>query len=112
MDFSYDLDTLAQYYVFYLDMMQHWQDQGVELLDVHYEDLVSDLDTVIGRLSQFTGLEKLSPKRPTEMSESIYTASVWQARQDLHGNSVNRSANYQGFLADSIGRYPGIFSYA
>ena len=32
----------------------------------------------------------------------------WQARQDIHRNSVNRSANYQKFLADYIGRYPGL----
>ena len=79
------------------------------LSTIDYEALVGDIDTAIKRLGEYTGLTHLGLDSADAMSGSIHTASVWQARQAIHSQSVNRWANYQTGLADLIARHPDLF---
>ena len=57
-DFSYDLDTVASFFVGYRDLMAHWQRlYGDRILDVRYEDLVRDPADIGARIFEYCGLD-------------------------------------------------------
>ena len=60
--FSYQLDELAEYFIAYRRMMDHWHAvmPGV-MLDVRYEDLVADPQTQCRRLLEHCGLHVGGP---------------------------------------------------
>ena len=94
--FSYQLDEVAEYYVAYRRMMDHWHAvmPGV-MLDVRYEDLVADPQTQCRRLLEHCGLAwedqvldfHRSPKAST-------TASAMQVRRPIYQSSVQKWRNY------------------
>ena len=59
--FSYDLVELGEYYMEYERIMTHWKEacEGF-VLDVNYEDVVSDLDTQVESILNFCGLSGCS----------------------------------------------------
>ncbi|MEO5962661.1 MAG: sulfotransferase, partial [Thermomonas sp.] len=56
--FSYDLEELADYYTAYRQTMRHWHDvMPGAILDVHYEDLVTDTEAQARRVLAWCGLD-------------------------------------------------------
>jgi hypothetical protein len=55
--FTYDLTELGEYYLQYQRLMDHWHRvlPGF-VLDVHYEEVVADLETQVRRMLDFCGL--------------------------------------------------------
>lgn len=94
--FSYQLEELADYYVAYRRMMDHWHAvmPGV-MLDVRYEDLVADPQTQCRRLLEHCGLpwedQVLDFHRSTKAST---TASAMQVRRPIYQSSVQKWRNY------------------
>jgi len=94
--FSYQLDELAEYFVAHRRMMDHWHAvmPGV-ILDVSYEDLVSDPETQCRRLLAHCGLawedEVLDFHRSTKAST---TASTVQVRKPIYRSSVQKWRNF------------------
>jgi tetratricopeptide (TPR) repeat protein len=94
--FSYQLEELAEYYVAYRRMMDHWHAvmPGV-LLDVRYEDLVSDPQGQCERLLAHCGLpwedQVLDFHRSTRAST---TASAVQVRKPIYKSSLQKWRNY------------------
>lgn len=94
--FSYQLEELAEYYIAYRRMMDHWHAvmPGV-MLDVRYEDLVSDPQTQCRRLLAHCGLpwedQVLDFHRSTKAST---TASAMQVRRPIYQTSVQKWRNY------------------
>lgn len=94
--FSNDLDELADYYATYRRLMAHWhQVMPGQILDVRYEDLVSDTEAQARRMLTWCGLdwqpEVLAPhadKRPAT------TASAAQVREPVHSSSVGKWRRY------------------
>lgn len=56
--FSYDLESSGRHYVRYMALMRHWHAVLPEgtILDLHYEDLVSDMAVQARRAIEFIGL--------------------------------------------------------
>ena len=95
--YSYNLDTLAKYYVHYERLCDHWRSVlGDRLIEVAYEDIVSDQETQTRRLLERLGLEFedacLSFEKHTAPST---TASSVQVRQKIHTGSVARWRRYE-----------------
>ena len=94
--FSYQLDELAEYFVAYRRMMDHWHAvmPGV-MLDVRYENLVSDPETQCRRLLAHCGLpwedEVLDFHRSPKAST---TASTVQVRRPIYRTSVQKWRNF------------------
>ena len=90
--FSYDQTELADYYDRYRQLMAHWHAviPGA-ILDVRYEDLVTDTEAQARRIVDWCGLPwddlVLSPDRNERPST---TASAAQVRQPVHAGSVGR----------------------
>jgi tetratricopeptide (TPR) repeat protein len=101
LNFTFDLSDLAHYYREYWRMMVHWHKvlpPGF-ILDVPYEELVSDQETWSRKMLDFIGLE-WNP-RVLEFhtnKRQVVTASAWQVRQRIYHSSVARWRNYEKFI--------------
>lgn len=99
--FSYDLTELADYYAAYRDLMAHWHElMPGAILDVHYEQLVSDPLTVSRQITDYCGLswsEDLLDVN-TKASPSS-TASAAQIREPIYTSSVEKWRKFETELA-------------
>jgi len=102
--FTYDLTELGEYYLQYRRLMDHWRRvlPGF-VLDVHYEEVVRDLDTQVRRLLDFCDLpfEEVC-LRFHETARAVKTASSEQVRRPLYASSVNLWRNYEARLDELI----------
>jgi hypothetical protein len=90
--FSYDLDELVDYYIAYRQLMDHWhQLMPGAILDVRYEELVSNPLDVSRRITDYVGFtwssELIEVQNITGQSS---TASAAQVREPIHTSSVSR----------------------
>lgn len=95
--YSYDLDTLASYYIAYERLCQHWRELlGDRLVEVKYEELVSDQEAQTRRLLDRVGLEFEQACLEFEKNKApTATASSVQVRQKVHTGSVGRWKRYE-----------------
>ncbi|MFT3757239.1 MAG: sulfotransferase [Pseudoxanthomonas sp.] len=99
-DFSYDLEELADYYIAYRRMMQHWHEvmPGM-ILDVRYEDLVTDTETQARRIYEWCGLEWTPDALRVPDKQAVFaTASAAQVREPVHTRSINSSRRHAEHL--------------
>jgi len=111
--FSYDLGELGRYYRSYSELMRHWRSVLPEgaMLDVHYEDVVEDLEQQARRLIEYCGL-------PWDQrcigfyrhSRPVRTASSVQVRQPLFRGSLDRWLHYESGLAPLIQELGPVFT--
>jgi len=98
---TYDLAELGRFYRHYEALMAHWRRvlPFGRIIDVHYEDLVADLEGVSRRLIARCGL----PWDPRCLdfchnNRPVRTASAVQVRQPVYRSSVGRGHRYGKFL--------------
>jgi tetratricopeptide (TPR) repeat protein len=112
--FTYDLTDIAEYFLEYERMMEHWHAVlPGKVLTVQYEDVVRDLDGQVRRLLDHCGLPFEEPcLRFHETERPVRTASSEQVRQPIHAQSVGYWRNYEDkldelkeILAPSLERY-------
>lgn len=90
--YSYNLDDLGRYYVAYDRLCKHWTSLLEDrLIEVQYEDLVSDQEAQTRRLLERLGLkfEEACLHFHTNKAATT-TASSIQVRQKVHTGSVNK----------------------
>ena len=101
-DYTYDLAELGRYYRRYQSLMQHWHRvlPPGRILDVHYEDVVADLEGQARRIIDHCGLD-WDPRCLVfhKTDRPVHTASVTQVRQPLYNSAVGRWRRYADFLA-------------
>jgi tetratricopeptide (TPR) repeat protein len=102
--FSYDLNELGEYYLQYRRLMDHWHEVlPGKVLDVQYEEVVSDLETQVRRILDYCGLPfEDACLRFHETERAIRTASSEQVRRPIYSSSVNLWRNYEKYLGDLI----------
>ncbi len=104
--FTMDLSDLAHYYRQHQRLVAHWHavlPPGT-ILDVPYDGLVADQELWTRRMLDFVGLEwDEICLRFHETKRSVATASYWQVRQRIYGNSVDRWRNYEKFIRPLLG---------
>ena len=115
-EFCYSIDDIARYYRTYLDLMDHW-DEALpgQVLRVHHEDVVDDLEGSVRRILDFLGL-------PFEQAclefhknvRSVKTASSEQVRQPIYREGLDQWRHYEPWLTelkeklgDAVTRYRG-----
>lgn len=82
----------------------HWRHVlPIRMLDVHYKDLVADLEGQARRMLDFLDL----PWDPAclafhQSKRQVVTASVWQVRRPIYTSSVGRWRNYRAHLGPMI----------
>ena len=95
--FSYDLEELANYFVAYHRLVEHWLECLPDRIHiVRYEELVSDSRPVIEALLDYCGLSfEDACIRFYENREASTTASASQVRSEMHTRSVGNWKNYK-----------------
>ncbi len=101
LQFASDLGALGRYYLDYRRMMEHWRTVlTVPMLEVQYEELVSDSDGTVRRLLEYCGVEwEPGCTRFYETARGVRTPSRWQVRQPIYRSSVGRWRRYEQHLA-------------
>jgi tetratricopeptide (TPR) repeat protein len=100
-NFAFDLSDLVHYYCEHQRIMAHWRavlPQGF-IIEVPYEELVTDQETWSRKMIDFIGLEW--DARCLEFHTNrrqVTTASTWQVRQKIYKSSVARWRNYEKFI--------------
>jgi len=112
--YSYALDELATHYRNYARLMRHWHAIAPgRILDVRYEDLVSQSDIEARRVQAYLGLPEVEGVTDILANKTVTTtASTLQLRQPIHTRNVGGWRRYaqglapvQAMLADLIADY-------
>lgn len=103
-NWSTDLSDIAHYWQGYRKLMAHWQKvSGLQILEVAYEDTVSDLELQAKRLLDFVDLPwQDNVLNFHETERAVQTPSKWQVRQPLYQSSKARWRQYENHLAPLI----------
>jgi tetratricopeptide (TPR) repeat protein len=101
LEWSYDLGEVGRYYQAYEALMEHWRralPAGV-MLEVQYEEFVTDFEPQARRLIDFCGLEwddRCFAFHKTQ--RPIWTASATQVREPIYRSSIGRWKPYERML--------------
>jgi tetratricopeptide (TPR) repeat protein len=102
--YARDLATLGAFYRDYDRLMSHWKlVMHYPLIEVQYEELVSDLEGQSRRLLELLDLPW--DQRCLQFhrnARAVNTASAQQVRQPIYSSSVNRWKKYERHLAPLI----------
>jgi tetratricopeptide (TPR) repeat protein len=99
--FSYDLGEIADYYVAYRRLMEHWRRSlPGRVYDVAYEDLVSDPQGQARALLAAVGLDwEEQCLQSHENVAPVATASASQVRRPIYRSSISLWRRYEPQLA-------------
>jgi tetratricopeptide (TPR) repeat protein len=106
--FTWDLGDLGFFYREYERLMEHWRRVlPLQPLDVDYEQLVTQPESMIRRLLDYCGLEWDDRcLRSHESRRPVLTGSKYQVRRPIYTTSVARWRHYEahlGPLLDALG---------
>jgi tetratricopeptide (TPR) repeat protein len=99
--FSYTLAELAEYYIGYRRLMEHWHRlYPGQILDVSYERLVSEPERESRRVFEFCGLDwHAGALEIRDRTASTTTASAAQVRRPIYSSSVDSWQHHAARLA-------------
>ncbi len=99
--FSYDLGEIAQYYIGYRRLMDHWQKVMPDAIySVSYESLIADQLGESAKLLQFCGLEWEDACAQFHRNPAASTtASASQVRRPIYDSSVTQWRHYESQLS-------------
>ncbi len=99
-NFTYDLIELGLYYEEYDRMMEHWHEVlPGKVLDVHYEETVTDLDAQVHKILEHCGLPfEEQCIRFYETERAVKTASSEQVRQPIYTGGMGKWRRYDRHL--------------
>jgi len=97
---AYNLAEIAQYYVGYRQLMNHWHKVlPGKIIEVTYENVVDDLESEAKRLISELGLEwEPGVLDFHENKAAAMTGSAAQVRKKIYSSSVGRWRNYEAQL--------------
>lgn len=98
--FTYDMAELADYYRKYHETMQHWHRVlPGKVLDVHYEETVTDLEMQVRRILAHCGLPfEEACVRFYRTDRPVKTASSEQVRQPIYTRALGYWRRYEKHL--------------
>ena len=99
-NFTYDMTELADYYRKYHETMQHWHRVlPGKVLDIHYEEMVKDLETQVRRILEHCGLPfEEGCLRFHETDRAVKTASSEQVRQPIYTRALGYWRHFEKHL--------------
>ncbi len=108
LSYTYDLTTVGAVHVQYQRLMAHWAKVlDIPMLDVNYEELVTDQESISRKMIAFCGLEwEDGCLRFYESGRQVATRSYDQVRRPMYNSSVGKWQHYAkhlGPLFDALG---------
>jgi tetratricopeptide (TPR) repeat protein len=109
---SNNFDLMASRFAQYRRVMENWKTVlPVPMLEVHYEEMVADLEGVARRAVDFLGLDwEPACLEYHRNQRPVRTASLTQVRQPIYRRSVARWRHYQDALQPLFARLEEVFS--
>ncbi|WHZ21737.1 MAG: hypothetical protein OJF47_000849 [Nitrospira sp.] len=105
--YATDFGDLAHFMAEYRRLMAHWHAVlPLQILDVHYEETVTDLERQARRIMAF--LKVPWDDRCLDFHQSnraVQTPSRWQVRQPIYSSSVRRWLHYREYLPDLVAAF-------
>lgn len=101
--YAYSKANIVNYYRQYLEAMSYWRTQlpTESLLEIDYEDLISDPSSAVPRVITFCDLPWEEACLHHEKNEAaINTPSRWQARQPIYATSMERWRKFEPWLGE------------
>ncbi|WP_197427203.1 tetratricopeptide repeat-containing sulfotransferase family protein [Noviluteimonas gilva] len=110
--YSYALDELATHYRNYARLMRHWHAIAPgRILDVRYEDLVSNPELQARRVQDYLGLPSVEGVTDILANKTVTTtASTLQLRQPIHTRNVGGWRRYAAGMAPVAERLVDLIS--
>lgn len=101
-NFTYDIFELADYYKEYCLTMDHWHEVlPGKVLDVHYEETVTDLEGQVARILEHCGLPfEEQCLRFHETRRAVKTASSEQVRQPIYTGGMGKWRKYESHVGE------------
>ena len=101
-EFSYSLSDIGRYYNAYKDLMEHWHKVlPGEILTVHHEDVLDDLEGEVKRILAFCGLEFEEACLAFHKTKRVIkTPSSEQVRQPLYKTGLGQWRPFNSFLTE------------
>lgn len=99
--FTNDLKELGEYYRLYQQAMDFWTDilPPGSIHEVHYEEVVADLETQVRGLLDACGLAwDPACLQFQDNARAVSTASVYQVRQPIYRSAIGRWRRYESHL--------------
>lgn len=98
--YAFDLEKIAHEINSYHEMMEHWRKVlPGRMLEITYEELVADQETVSRDMLEFVGLVwDAKVTNFYETKRAVRTASVAQVRQKIYSSSKQKWRNYESHL--------------
>jgi tetratricopeptide (TPR) repeat protein len=111
-NFTYDMFELAEYYKQYHADIKHWHAVlPGKVLDVHYEETVTDLEAQVRRILAHCGLPfEEQCLRFHETERAVKTASSEQVRQPIYRGALGKWRRYEKHLGLWIEEFDDIIS--
>lgn len=107
--YARNLGDLARFYKKYVELMQHWhRESSLQILDVQYENMVTDQKSESERIINHIGLDWSDLVLDYHKSDRIImTPSSHQASKPIYTSSMHRWKNYRkhiGPLVEILGQ--------
>jgi tetratricopeptide (TPR) repeat protein len=104
LSYANDFEWMATKFNRYATTMTHWRGLfGDEIFDLHYEDLVADVEAASHRIAAFCGVAwHGAMARPDLSADQVLTLSATQLRQPVHSGSVGKWRDSAALLAPLI----------
>jgi tetratricopeptide (TPR) repeat protein len=105
-DYAWDLGHIADRYIDYHRLMDHWRDLFPDaIFEVHYDKMINDFDVHARQLVDFCGLQwEDDCAKFYENRRDVKTASNWQVRQPIYNSSLARWKNYEKHINQLVER--------
>ncbi len=103
---SYDFDDIVAFETGYQKLMATAPRFNLPTFQLDYADLVGDTDKTLAKLHEFVGLQAEPARAAPREEKAIATASVWQARQPVHRDSLDRWKQYAEFMPELLRAFP------
>ena len=100
LNFTYDQEDLVKYYQYYLELMNFWKSKySTNILDVKYENLISNNEVEIKRMIKFCELNWEENCLAFYKNKTpIKTMSTAQARKPIYTSSLNSFDKFKKYL--------------
>lgn len=98
--YAYNLSDIAAYTLGYRELMEHWYEElPLEIFDLDYENLVKFPERVTQRAMGYLGVDWDESILDFHSADrTVQTASLWQVRQPLYRDSIERWKHYEKHL--------------
>jgi len=108
MDFSFDLRNIGHFYREYARLMQHWhQFPALKLMEVRYEDMVEDLESVARKTLDFLGMPwdaKVLGFDEHARQKVVRSPTYADVAKPVFKTAVGRWRNYQKYLEPHLSK--------